>query len=136
MYKIYFAARLDRRAELQICAAELRFARVGYCVASWVFRQDHIELGRAGYDSAQGKFDASVDLADIEASDMVICFTEVPEIGYTKGGRHVELGYALALKKRIYIVGPAENAFYLEHQRYTWAAFLQMLKTLQATTVR
>ena len=54
---------------------------------------------------------AEIDVADIEACEIVIVFSETPRETNSRGGRHVELGMALALKKRIFVVGPVENVF-------------------------
>jgi hypothetical protein len=52
---------------------------------------------------------ARVDFQDLERADMVAIFTCYGPS--TTGGRHVELGMSLALRKRIAIVGPVENIF-------------------------
>lgn len=61
------------------------------------------------------------DLEDLRAADTVISFTD--EKGGGKGGRHVEFGVALALEKRLILVGPRENVFHtlpeIEHYP-TW----------------
>jgi hypothetical protein len=61
------------------------------------------------------------DLEDLRAADTVISFTD--EKGGGKGGRHVEFGVALALNKRLILVGPRENVFHtlpeIEHYP-TW----------------
>jgi hypothetical protein len=56
---------------------------------------------------------AEDDLADVEACDMLIAFTEPPRAagGRNRGGRHVELGIAIGQGKLIAIVGPRENLF-------------------------
>jgi nucleoside 2-deoxyribosyltransferase len=48
------------------------------------------------------------DLDDISRADIFIMFTDSPS---TSGGRHTELGYALARDKAVFIVGPRENIF-------------------------
>jgi len=55
---------------------------------------------------------ALMDLRDLDRADEVIAFTEEPDAGYLTGGRHVEVGYALALGKPIRLVGRAENVFH------------------------
>lgn len=55
---------------------------------------------------------ASDDLEDLLEADAVVCFTESPRSGPARGGRHVEMGYALAIGKRILTVGHRENVFY------------------------
>lgn len=48
------------------------------------------------------------DLDDIDRADWLISFTGQGG----KGGRHVEFGYGLAWKKRMFIVGPREHVFH------------------------
>lgn len=55
---------------------------------------------------------ATEDLEDIDAADVLVCFTEPPRTGPARGGRHVEMGYALAKGKPIICVGHRENVFY------------------------
>lgn len=55
---------------------------------------------------------AEDDFADVQTCDMLIAFTEEPRNGgRNRGGRHVEMGIALALGKIVKIVGPRENLF-------------------------
>jgi hypothetical protein len=49
------------------------------------------------------------DLDDIDRADTVISFTSSDG---GKGGRHVELGYALALGKQTIVIGARENVFH------------------------
>lgn len=71
---------------------------------------------------------AAMDMADIDACDLLIAFTEPPDV-YSTGGRHVEFGLALAARKPIWIVGPEENVFhYLTTRRFnTEGEMLQLL---------
>lgn len=57
----------------------------------------------------QARYRANEDLLDIERSEIVAVLTEMDS---TTGGLHVELGLALALKKRVVIVGPRRNVFH------------------------
>ena len=52
---------------------------------------------------------AQDDVDDIRAADWFILFTESEPV--TRGSRLTELGYALAWKKNVIIVGPRENIF-------------------------
>ena len=64
---------------------------------------------------------AQMDLEDVEQADVVVLYTAgyVAEIGgldpvahnLTSGGRHVEVGYALAKGKPVIVIGPLENIF-------------------------
>jgi nucleoside 2-deoxyribosyltransferase len=49
------------------------------------------------------------DLHGIETSDLMIIDTLDPS---STGGRNVELGYALALKKRVILIGPPTTVFF------------------------
>ena len=54
---------------------------------------------------------AEIDMEDVRAADCVINFTEPPDDG-GRGGRHVEFGFAVALGKRLIVVGYRENLFH------------------------
>lgn len=60
--------------------------------------------------SLRQKF-AQDDFRDVAGCELLIAFTEPPRSGNSRGGRHVELGIALGLMKRVSIVGPRENIF-------------------------
>lgn len=51
---------------------------------------------------------AMIDVSDIMSSNSVLLFTDEPS---TTGGRHVELGLAIAFGKHVLVVGPLENIF-------------------------
>jgi hypothetical protein len=111
MQKLYLAAALERAAELRVYAAEL--AEMGYDVTSrWL---------DSGMQKLAPDLCAAVDLADIERADTVISFT-----GGGRGGRHVEFGYGLAMRKGLVLIGTREHVFhYLPEVAHfdTWAAF-------------
>jgi len=50
------------------------------------------------------------DLADIREADIVIAF--LGSDGSQRGGRHFELGYAVALRRPVWLVGKIEHAFH------------------------
>ena len=102
---IYLAARYDRRWEMLRVASALEDA--GHQITSrW------IQGGGRG-DSAVVL--AVEDLLDIRRADCLVSFTDDPTgdpAGAPLGGRHVELGVALAAGKRLCLVGPRENIFH------------------------
>lgn len=73
-----------------------------------------VERGSVDEDSRAAmlrtKF-ATDDFEDVRWADTVVAFTEEPRTTNGRGGRHVELGLALAWNKRVIIVGPRENVF-------------------------
>lgn len=105
---IYLAARYDRRLELLDVADQL--VANGYNVTSrWLLGEHE---GQYAQDiSITARF-AQEDLADIIDAGTVIHFTEFPQVGYTRGGRHVEFGFAVALGKQNIIIGPCESVFH------------------------
>lgn len=153
---IYLAGRYSRRLELCGYREQLR-ARGHIVDAVWLNGEHQISdtgqpIGEHGEALVEGKRDgeqlhpdeqteraaalrlkfAEDDLADVQACDLLIAFTEVPRTGgRNRGGRHVELGIAIGQGKRIMIVGPRENIFcWLPEidQFDTWESCLATLK--------
>ena len=61
------------------------------------------------------------DMQDLLVADALIAFTEPADSGFSRGGRHVEFGIALAAGLRLFVVGPRENLFYLASRvRHYW----------------
>lgn len=123
--KIYLASRYSRRLEL--CSYRARLRAMNYIVTSrWLDGAHQISdmgvpLGDDGEvliesgdceraDALRTSF-AVEDVEDVLRAEMFIGFTERPRSGHSRGGRHVELGIAIAMFKRILIVGPRENLF-------------------------
>jgi len=126
--RIYLAARLGRWPEMVYRARELQ--TLGHTVTSrWHNGQGKPEHPR---DRSAVSHDlagvARQDLGDIDAADGVILFTEYGK--HFAGGRHVEAGYALALNKRLFVVGPRENVFYHLPQVVQTSTWQELLKQL------
>lgn len=115
--RTYLAARYDRRLEM-IETVVPRLALVGLAVrATWLTgaHEQKVEIQRGFGDELPTAFLASCaaeDLRDIAIASVFVTFTEGPEVGRTSGGRHVELGYALARECRCIVIGPVENVFH------------------------
>jgi nucleoside 2-deoxyribosyltransferase len=141
--KIYLAARYSRREEL--CGYRERLEQLGHTVTSRWLKGNHQisnegiplnELGlpfRGPDDQAaemRARF-AAEDLADVRTADMLVAFTEEPRSIKTRGGRHVEFGYALALGILVVIVGPEETVFHWgQNQFASFDAFMLNLDNL------
>ena len=113
MTSVYLAARFGRADEMLRVRAEELEAR-GVEVTSRWFRGSHAWSGVPDGDlplDEQARF-ALEDLDDIDVADGFVCFTQEEGSPYSRGGRHVELGYALAWGKPIFLFGPRENVFY------------------------
>lgn len=66
------------------------------------------------------------NIEDLTRAANFIVFTRTPS---TTGGRHTELGMALALRKRIIVIGPRENVFQAELE--TFDIFQDFLESLR-----
>ena len=125
---VYIASRYGRRQEMLVYAKRLR--EVGVEVTSrWV------EGLHDGLPDAVCAYD---DLRDIDKAEALVSFTETPgDIpGRSRGGRHVEFGYALAKGKELHIVGPRENVFHHLLRCYRWPNFESFLATAHRMTHR
>ena len=108
--KIYLAARYNRYQEMQSVAADL--LAEGHTITSRWISGSH-----GASDSDVGGLEltrfAEEDLEDLKTAHLVVSFTEEPKaLTSSRGGRHVELGFALALGKRVIIIGSRENVFH------------------------
>ena len=121
--KVYLAARYSRFPEMQRYEQVLR--TIGMEVTSRWIEGGH-EMRDGLPNSAQEheciRF-ANEDIEDLIAADTVICFTEPPNTDARRGGRHVEMGYALALNKRVIVIGYRENVFCHLPQVEFWQNF-------------
>ena len=128
MALIYLAARYTRREELLGYRADLE--ALGHTVTSrWLNGSHQISdagLSEEGTREERERF-ALEDWEDLRAAEWTIAFTEEPRVSNSRGGRHVELGAALAWGHRVTIIGPRENVFccleWVEHYD-AWAGLL------------
>lgn len=137
---MYLAARYSRRVEL--CAYRDDLIAAGCEVTSRWLNGTHEAIDGTASHEQRGAW-AQEDLEDIDAAEVLIAFTESADSGHSRGGRHVELGYALSrhrmpargryghwLMEEVHVVGPAENLFcaypgVLRHE--TWPRCLAVL---------
>lgn len=111
MLKVYIAGRYAEKRRLTQLAEQLR--EMGTQVTSTWLEEPHAPDTKLK-DLAKGLSAtyAAKDLEDIERADVLIFFSEDPDTATVRGGRHVEFGYALAIKRPILVVGPLENIFH------------------------
>lgn len=124
MAKVYLAGSYARRTELFERAKEL--VQAGHTVTSrWLKGNDEL--------SKQEQVD--MDLEDLWNADTMISFTS-PEGQFNTGGRHVELGYALAMNdlncdgRRLILVGWPENIFHHADDIEQFPTFAEALSAL------
>lgn len=108
MTSVYLAGRFASAPMLELQAGEFRAA--GHTVTSrWhtgSHGDPHGDVDLNAYDMPRYTVE---DLDDIRAADTIVSFTQD---GGGRGGRHVEFGVALALGKRLVLVGPREHVFH------------------------
>ena len=109
--KIYLAARYSQKEEIKQVAAILRIYGIE-TTSSWLEEPHPSDCTMDQFPDAYLSGLAIRDIDDIKSADAVILFTVDPLIPTVRGGRHVETGYALALGKPLYIIGPRENIFH------------------------
>lgn len=111
MYRVYVASRYSRRDEMRDVAEQL--SERGFIVSSTWLQEDYpLNMNLDGLTPEQHAEIATQDLEDVISSDILIFFAEDQNNQPPRGGRHVELGYALALGVNVYIVGQRENIFH------------------------
>jgi len=111
--RIYLASRYSRFPEMRGYRSELE--KAGFEVTSrWINGNHQIDdagLSIQAKEAERLRF-AQEDYDDLRAADVVISFTEAPRSSNSRGGRHVEHGMAVALGKRVIVVGHRENVFH------------------------
>lgn len=133
MISFYLAARFGRREELNSYAQLLRAK--GYRVTSrWLTQHQKLDLSLHPYTGMERIRFALHDWEDMQMAQRLIAFTEDPAEnapGGRRGGRHVELGGALAYGKHVYVVGPKENVFCHLPQVQVFSSFSDLYATLE-----
>jgi nucleoside 2-deoxyribosyltransferase len=105
---LYIAGQYSQKTYLRTVADQL-ICDGHFITASWL--QEHhpptVQLHEVADEELRGY--AVQDIEDIKASDAMVFFScEGPT---PRGGRHVEMGVALALGLPVYVIGPRENIF-------------------------
>jgi hypothetical protein len=111
---------------LQIYRTDL--LRLGHvCTARWIDQKLDAD------SDANMRDRATMDLEDLELAGVLVAFTEAPRAMVEhggRGGRHVELGYALSRGKKILLVGPRENVFHYLPGIAAYATWAECLERL------
>jgi hypothetical protein len=120
--RVYLAARFARQTELRGVAEELEESGASV-VSRWLTSPSAlapVELVAGGRAAEM----ALMDLEDLRRATICVAFTEEASSESTgRGGRHTEVGLALAMGLRVVLVGPREHVFHclpsIEHYA-TW----------------
>lgn len=125
MSSFYIAASSEQQNTAKEAREDLQ--RLGHtCTSRWHFAT--LSIHREKLDPEAMRQGGIIDLEDISSANVFIMFTWVPN---QRGGRHVEMGYALGLNKPMVIIGPLENnpfQFLSQIRQYdSWKEFLETL---------
>lgn len=109
--KVYLCSRYSRRDQMRAFRATL--VEQGHEVTSrWLDTEwDRAEKGSSAAPPEYREKYALIDYEDVQACEVIVAFTEAPGDG-GRGGRHVEFGMAVALGKKLLVVGHRENIFH------------------------
>lgn len=126
--RIYLGAQTMRGPELQGYKRELE--AVGHTVTSSWLNYDlaHYYKLRPELVDKRSAASMAVDcLKDLDISDAIVVFT-----GPNDSGVNVELGYAIAQRKLVYVIGTSRNIFHelphVTHHFDSWASAFEVFK--------
>lgn len=106
--RIYIAAHSQDKAKaLKECLEAF-----GHQVVSrWIISDTKFGQGVAAYSDAERRSLAVMDEEDVRACEALVLIAEA-EGRMVPGGKHVETGIAMALRRPIFVVGRRENLFH------------------------
>ena len=111
--KLYLAAMYALKDEIRVHAKTLRQA--GHEITSgWLRERTDADTDLYDVSDRFCREHAEQDLQNIDEAQGLVLFTVEPIVPTKRGGRHVEFGYALAKRKKLFIVGPRENIFHFD----------------------
>lgn len=100
--RVYLAAPFELQAPAAVLRGDLDKRHGIGCTSRWLDAKDRQETN--GW--------ARRCLSDVEAADVLVALNPESWGRAGTGGRHVELGYALALRKPVLVVGARTNLFH------------------------
>lgn len=104
MRTVYLAALYSRKSEMREVAQRIADEAEYESTSTWLWSD--LDLSHAGQEWASRQ-----DVADIKHSDVLVLFTQPVGSMNSGGGRHTELGLAIAWEKKIVVCGPRETVF-------------------------
>lgn len=111
MLSVYLAAPYATKDEIRRHASELE-ALGCEVTAQWLDEPHAATVAFTSRDPEELRAFARRDIDDIARAEVFLFFSLDPEQPTKRGGRHVELGLAVAQGKRIIVIGPRENIFH------------------------
>ena len=111
MTRFYLAARYSRRDVVRELIPEFRLVGLDL-QARWLHGTHTIAPGADEAEAnAEGERFARDDYEDVTAARFMVAYNPEEDHRTGRGGRHVELGIALAQAKPVFLAGRRENIF-------------------------
>ena len=109
--KFYLAGRYQDKETIGSFAKSL--SKIGHEItATWMYEPYDPNILQSQLSLQENRICGIKDLKEISECEELIFFSENEITPTPRNGRHVEFGYALALGKRINVIGPRENIFH------------------------
>jgi nucleoside 2-deoxyribosyltransferase len=125
--KFYLAAGFSRKDEIAEKTRQLESKGIGV-TSSWPWED---ASPNATLQDVDCPIVAAKDIAEIDAADGVILFTQEPTKPFVRGGRMHEFGYAQGKGKRLIVVGPRENIFHYLPNVHVYPTFEALLEVIR-----
>ena len=109
--KLYLAGRYSRKEEITKHAETIRATGLEVC-STWITEPHGPAVQLKDVVPQELREYALRDLEELRLADAFVIYAESDQTYNKRGGRHVEHGFALALGKPIFVVGPHENIFH------------------------
>ena len=109
--RVYLAARYERQHEMRKYAEQLRAEGIEV-ISTWVEFESPSSDGFSGLGADRRALQAMLCVQQVAACNLVTVFSDVPHGPDPRGGKHFEMGAALALGKRVLLVGKPEHIFH------------------------
>lgn len=118
--RVYFAGAFARRGELRDLVRELTAGGQVVSTASWLAPGTQLDDDAHLSEEVLAVW-ALRNLGDIGSSELLVALAERPESPHRRGGRHAEVGAALALQRPVYLWGAPEHVFHRHPLCWTYS---------------
>ena|ERR1022692_90044 len=127
--KFYLAAGFSRKNEIADRCLQLNIRGIS-TTSSWPWEDAPPETTLTSITDEYLETHGLKDIAEIDAADGIILFTQEPTEPFVRGGRMHEFGYAHGKGKRLIVCGPRENIFHYLPQVEVFATWSELLEGL------
>lgn len=131
--KIYLASQWVNRHELRRFKGGLIY-HGHYVTSRWIDREERPD--DFTQEANRAREIANEDLYDLEAADTLLLYAENNPNTRNRGGLYVEFGIAMALGKRLFIIGPRTNVFTYLPEVQVWDSFNDFLRDLATKSIQ